>query len=61
MQFGVSVDDLIQANQLTSTVLQIGEQLKIPKKILLVLLLMLFKEETLSIVLPLSIMLLLVI
>lgn len=32
MQFGVSVDDLIQANQLTSTVLQIGEQLKIPKK-----------------------------
>lgn len=32
MQFGVSVDDLIQANQLTSTVLQIGDQLKIPKK-----------------------------
>lgn len=32
MQFGVSVDDLIQANQLTSTVLQIGDQLKIPKE-----------------------------
>ena len=32
MQFGVSVDDLIQVNQLTSTVLQIGDQLKIPKE-----------------------------
>lgn len=32
MMFGVSVDDLIRINQLTSTVLQIGDQLKIPSK-----------------------------
>lgn len=32
MNFGVSVDDLIRTNQLTSIVLQIGDQLKIPKK-----------------------------
>lgn len=32
MKFGVSVDDLIRANQLTSTILQIGDQLKIPAK-----------------------------
>ena len=31
-QFGVSVDDLINANKLTSTVLQVGQQLIIPNQ-----------------------------